>query len=59
VTLDWTILALLVLPVVAVVSLGFPVGAFVDAGGNHWPLWLFALALSGGVWFYGFNSEAP
>jgi hypothetical protein len=33
--------------------------AFVDAGGNHWPLWLVALALSCGAWFYVFTGEAP
>jgi len=28
------------LPLVALTSLAFLVRVFVDAGGNHWPLWL-------------------
>jgi hypothetical protein len=53
------ILALLLLPVLAVVSLGFLARAFVDAGGNQWALWLVVLALSCGAWFYVFTTEAP
>jgi uncharacterized membrane protein YhaH (DUF805 family) len=53
------ILALIVLPVVAVISLGLLARAFVDAGGGHWPLWLLVLALSGGVWLYVFTTESP
>jgi hypothetical protein len=34
----WTVLALLLLPVLAVISLGFLARAFVDGGGNHWPV---------------------
>jgi hypothetical protein len=55
---SWTILALVLLPVVAVISLGFLARAFVDSGGSNWPLWLGVLALSGGVWLYVF-SETP
>ena len=55
----WTVLALLLLPVLAVISLGFLVRAFVDGGGNHWPLWLVVLALSCGAWFYVFTTETP
>jgi hypothetical protein len=55
----WVFLALVVLPVVAVISLGFLVRAFVDAGANHGGLWLVVLALSGGTWFYFFTTEAP
>ena len=51
-TEGWTVLALVLLPVVAVISLGFLARAFVEAGGNHWPLWLVVLVLSGVVWFY-------
>jgi hypothetical protein len=57
-TEGWTVLALVLLPVVAVISLGFLARAFVEAGGSHWPLWLVVLALSGGVWLYVF-SETP
>jgi hypothetical protein len=49
------VLALPVLPVVAVISLGFLVRAFVDAGGNQWPVWLVVVALSGGAWLYFFT----
>jgi hypothetical protein len=55
----WTVLALLLLPVLAVISLGFLARAFVDSGGNHWPLWLVVLALSCGAWFYVFTAETP
>jgi hypothetical protein len=51
-TEGWTVLALVLLPVVAVISLGFLARAFVEAGGSHWPLWLVVLALSVGAWFY-------
>ena len=53
------ILALIILPVVAVISLGFLARAFVDAGGSYWPLWLLVLALSSGAWFYFFTTESP
>jgi hypothetical protein len=52
------VLALILLPVLAVISLGFLARAFVEAGGSHWPLWLVILALSGGTWFY-IVSETP
>jgi hypothetical protein len=55
----WVILALVVWPVVAVISLGLLIHAFVDAGGNHSPLWLVVLALSCGASFYFFTTEAP
>jgi hypothetical protein len=58
VTSDRAILALLVLPVVAVISLGFLVRAFVDGGGNHWPVGALVLALSCGAWLYVFT-ETP
>jgi hypothetical protein len=53
------VLALIILPVVAVISLGFLARAFVDAGGSHWGVWLVVLAFSGGVWFYVFSMETP
>ena len=55
----WEILSLVVLPVVAVSSIGFLARAFVDGGGNHWPLWILILALSGGAWFYIFTTGSP
>ena len=55
----WAVLALVVLPVAAVISMGFLVRAFVDAGGNHWGLWLVVLALSCRAWFYVFSTDAP
>jgi hypothetical protein len=54
----WTVLALLLLPLLAVISVGFLACAFVDSGGNHWLLWLVVLALSCGAWFYVFT-ETP
>jgi hypothetical protein len=54
----WTILALILLPVLAVISLGVLARAFVDAGGSHWGVWLVVLALSSGVWFF-FFTESP
>jgi hypothetical protein len=54
----WIILALIGLPVVAVISVGFLARAFVDAGGSHWGVWLVVLALSSGVWFF-FFTESP
>jgi hypothetical protein len=58
VTSDRAILALLVLPMVAVISLGFLVRAFVDGGGNHWPVWALVLALSCAAWLYVYT-ETP
>jgi hypothetical protein len=58
VTPDRAILALLLLPVLAVISIGFLARAFVDAGGNHWLLWLVVLALSAVAWLYIFT-EMP
>jgi hypothetical protein len=58
VTPDRAILALLLLPILAVVSLGFLARAFVDAGGNQWLLWLVVLALSAVAWLYIFT-EMP
>jgi hypothetical protein len=58
-TSERAILALLLLPVLAVISLGFLARALVDAGGNHWALWLVILALSCGAWLYVFTAEAP
>jgi hypothetical protein len=55
----WAILALIMLPVLAVISVGFLARAFVDAGGNQWPVWALVLALSCGAWFYVFTGEAP
>jgi hypothetical protein len=57
-TPDRAIFALLVLPVVGVISLGFLVRAFVDGGGNHWPVWALVLAASCGAWLY-FITETP
>jgi uncharacterized membrane protein YhaH (DUF805 family) len=53
------VLALIILPVVAVISLGLLARAFVDVGGSHWPFWLLVLVFSGGVWFYVFTTESP
>jgi hypothetical protein len=58
-TLDRPILALLLLPVLAVISLGFLARALVDGGGNHWAVWALVLAASCGAWFYVFTTEAP
>ena len=55
----WTILALILLPVLAVISVGFLARTFVDAGGSHWGLWLVVLALTCGAWFYIFTAETP
>jgi hypothetical protein len=53
------VLGLVLLPVLAVISVGFLVRAFVDAGGNHWLLLVLVLAFSCGAWFYVFTTEAP
>jgi hypothetical protein len=55
----WTILALVVLPVVATLSIGVLARAFVDGGRNHWPVWLVVLALSCAAWLYVFSTEVP
>jgi hypothetical protein len=54
----WTILALIVLPVLAVISVGFLARAFVD-GGSHWGWWALVLALTCGAWFFVFTTETP
>jgi hypothetical protein len=53
------VLALIVLPVVAVISLGFLARAFVDAGGSQWGVWVVVLALSSGAWLFFFTTETP
>lgn len=58
-TEGWTVLALILLPVLAVISLGVLARAFVDSGGSNWPLWLVVLALTCGAWFYVFTAETP
>jgi hypothetical protein len=55
----WAVLGLVLLPVLAVISVGFLVRAFVDAGGNHWLPWVLVLAFSCGAWFYFFTTEPP
>ena len=42
---------LLVLPVFATVWLGLLARAFVDGGGNRWPLWLILLVATGVIWY--------
>jgi hypothetical protein len=54
----WTILALIVLPVLAVISVGILARAYVDGGGSNWGWWLVVLVLSSGAWFF-FFSESP
>jgi hypothetical protein len=53
--LDWTVLALVILPLVAVISLGFVVRALLDAGGNVWPLCLLILVLACVAWAYVYS----
>ena len=55
----WTVLALILLPVLAVISLGFLARAFVEAGGSQWGVWLLVLALSSGAWYFFFTTESP
>ena len=55
----WTILALIFLPVLAVISVGILARAYVEAGGNHWGTWLVVLALTCGAWFFIFTGETP
>ena len=55
----WTILALMLLPVLAVISVGILARAYVDAGGKHWGMWLVVLAFTCGTWFFIFTTEAP
>jgi hypothetical protein len=58
-TPDRAIFALLLLPVVAVISFGFLARALVDGGGNQWPVWLLVLTASSGTWLYFFTVETP
>lgn len=55
----WTTLALVLLPVLAVISVGILARAYVDGGGNHWGMWLVVLALVCGAWLYVFTAETP
>jgi hypothetical protein len=53
-----TLVILVVLPLVAVVSLGFLVQEVIEGGVRAWPVWLVLLALSCGVWsYYFFQSQ--
>ena len=53
----WTILALIVLPVLAVISVGFLARAVAEGGGGHWGWWVLVLALTCGAWFFVFTTE--
>ena len=58
-TEGWTVLALVLLPVLAVISVGILARACVDAGGNYWGMWLVVLVLTCGMWFFIFTAETP
>ncbi len=51
---DWTVLALGGLPVVAVACLGMLARGLVDEEMRLWGLWLVLLAFCGGSWVYIF-----
>ena len=53
--LDWTVLALVLLPLVAVIALGFVVRALLGGGGNLWPLCLLVLLLACVAWAYVYS----
>jgi hypothetical protein len=55
----WIILALIGLPVLAVISIGVLARAFVEAGGSRWGWWALVLALTCGAWFFVFTTETP
>jgi len=55
----WIILALIGLPVLAVISVGILARAFVEAGGSRWGWWVLVLALTCGAWFFVFTTETP
>jgi hypothetical protein len=55
----WIILALIGLPVLAVISIGVLARAFVDGGGSRWGWWLLVLALTCGAWIVVFTTETP
>jgi hypothetical protein len=55
----WTILALILLPVLAVISVGILARAYVDGGGSNWGWWALVLALTCGAWFFVFTTETP
>jgi hypothetical protein len=55
----WIILALIGLPVLAVISIGVLARAFVEAGGSRWGWWALVLALTCGAWSYIFTTETP
>ena len=46
----WPLVALLVLPLLAVVCLGMLMRTYVEGGGYHWGLWAFFFVLLCGVW---------
>lgn len=46
----WPLVALLVLPVLAVVCLGMLMRTYVDGGGYHWGLWAVSLVVVCGFW---------
>jgi hypothetical protein len=56
---NFTLVMLVVLPLVATISLGFLVGRLIDSGsgGRSWPVWLIVLVLSCGVWWLYFSER--
>ena len=55
----WTVLALILLLILAVISIGVLARAFVEAGGSRWGWWALVLALTCGAWFFVFTTETP
>jgi hypothetical protein len=46
----WPLLALVVLPLLAVVCLGMLSRAFADGGGYHWGIWAVGFVVFCGLW---------
>jgi hypothetical protein len=55
----WTVLALILLPVLAVISVGILARAYVDSGGSRWGWWVLVLVLTWGAWFFVFTTDTP
>jgi hypothetical protein len=49
------VVVLVVMPVFAAVWLGLLARAFVEGGGNRWPLWLVLLVATGVIWYSVFT----
>ena len=53
--MNWTLILLVCVPVLAVLCLGMVMRALADGGGSYWPVWLVLLVALCTVWVLAFR----